>query len=578
MKHVVRMALVLAVLCGPVLSAPPDTDAETFPLMEKYLRKGKIREYVADAMAFVAADPKSPYAPRVVFDLHLLAGLQGDASRANVTRIALVLHYSDSPYGMHLFNAFKDGEAYRTFLQDVLNGWLDEMNDAKARSLVRGIRRGAARFKDGFLKDNTFLLKCILLARQVGDTEMARALSGRLRAVLKADKAGMQADLAKVVAVCLASNTAAADRVAKLDAMTDNGYTHAFKRYFLSRLSGAEWRLPTMIRIAAALDVDAARFEQALAKIASLPAKHVDAQVLFWKASCLFADGKVAEAREALAEVSKQPAGPWRTTGEQYAACLKTYDENLQASVTTILAVLARFRDKAEVVECEAEVLDEKSSPLFRAYVAAVPGDNVLEIMLLKKGKIIVAYRTDAEGTRIYAQGSESILLFPGTAVVPTLRSSLTRDEDGRFNFNMDMGFSTSLQQSAQASEGLWNSPYLTTRAGLLAFLGYGARRHGWMPLSVVKGDGGTVLTWGAFDKEISRIAFHVNADNVLTDIRAKGFRIRRLRYGPKAAITPAGPKWPDLKVRRAGKDEIPLAVFGQIFSQLLQAFGELAR
>jgi len=576
MKLAAGTVLVLAVLYTPALSAAQDTDGENFPRMEKYLRAGKIREYVADATAFVQANPKSPYAPRVVFDLHILAGLQGDADKVNATRIALVLHYSDSAYGLHLFKAFKDAEAYRKFLLGALDAWLDDMNDTKARSLARGIRRGAGRFKDDFLKDNTFLLKCILLARQVGDAEMEQALARRLRAVLKADTEGKQAKLAKVVAVCLAPDAAATDRVARLDAMTDNGHAHAFKRYFLSRLSPAEQRMPTMIRIAACSDWAAGRFDKALAKIASLPEKHVDVQVLFWKASCLFAEGRRAEARQALADVSKYPVGPWRTTAEQYAACLKTYDENLQANVTTILAVLARFREKTEVLECEAEVLDEDSAPLFRAYIAAVPADNVLEIMLLKKGKLIVAYRTDAKGTRLYAGSSESILLFPGTAVVPTFQSSLTRGDDGKFHFTMGMGLSGSLQQSAKASEGLWNSPFLTTRTGLLAFLGYAAKRHGSMPISVTKADGGTILTWGSFDKEISRIHFHVNADNVLTDIRAEGFRISKLRYGARSAIKLAGPKWPDLKVRRAGKDEIPLAVFGQMFGQLMQAFAEL--
>ena len=578
MKLVVHMVLVLAILCTPALSAAPDTDADTFPLMEKYVRKGKILEYVADANAFVQANPKSPYAPRVIFDLHILATLRGDAAKASATKVALVLSYADSAYGLHLFKAFKDGEAYRKFLVGALQVSLDNISDAQAREYVRGIRRGAGRFKKDFFKDNTFLLTCILLARRVDDEEMGQALAGRLRAVLEADKEDKLADLAKVAAVCLAPETAAADRVSRLDAMTDNRHADTFERYFLSRLSPTQRRMPAMIRIAAGVDREAGRFDKALARIASLPEKHVDAQVLFWKASCLFAEGKSAQARQALADVSKQPAGPWRTTGEQYAACLKNYDENLQATVTTILALSAGFREKTEVIECEAELFGEDSTSLFRAYIAAVPGDNVLEIMLLKKGKIIVAYRTDAEGTRLYAQNSENILLFPGTPLVPVLESSLTRGDDGKFNFTMGMGFSSSLQQSAKASEGLWNSPYLTTRTGLLSFLGYMARSRGLMPISVTKGDSGTVLTWGPFSPGASQIHFHVNADNVLTDIRTKSFRIRTLRYGPKSAVKLSGPKWPDLKVHRAGKDENSMVVFGQMLGPLMQAFAELGK
>lgn len=578
MNRVIRMVVAVLVLCAPAALAAPDKGEENFPLIEKYIRAGEVREFIADATAYVRANENSPYAPRVMFDLYMLATLRDDAKTADSAKAMLVFRYPESAYGMHLFKAFADAEAYRTFIIGRMDESLYSLGDREVKLLIGGIRRGMGRFGGKLLENNTFMLTCILLARRVGDVEMGQAIEKRFRDVLAADSEDKLADLAKVAAVCLAPDGTAADRVAKLDAMTDSAHADTFKQYFLSQLTPAERSTPAMTRIAAGVDVRAKRHDEALEKINSLPAKYVDAQVLYWKASSLFAKGETAKARKALAPVGGQPAGPWRTTCEKYAACLKDYDENLQANVATILAMMKRLREKTEVFECQVEVVDEESKRSFRLYIAAVFEENFLEIALFSQGKLLFIYKIDATGTRLYTRLDEEILHFRDRAVVPSFQSSLTRGPDGKFNLQMGVGITTSLKQSAQASERLWNSPFLTTRAGLLTFLGYGTRKNFGMPLSVEQVDGRTVLTWAGFGSdspEVPQIEVHVNADNVLTDIRTDWLRFGKLYYGPKAGVKLSGPKWPDLKVRDVGKEDIP-AIVGKLIGQAMKVLGEL--
>ncbi|MDP6545710.1 MAG: hypothetical protein QGH60_17140 [Phycisphaerae bacterium] len=569
-----KYALCTLVSALTLCASPPPARAENtapFPLMENYTGAKQLGDFMNDAWKFIQDNPGSPHTPRLLFDIYMLATLGGKTGLADNCKSLLILKCANTPYGVYVLRSFPDGEAYGKFLANVLDGEFHNMSDETARNFVETIRLATARFGDKFLEGG-FALKCLLVARQAGDAGIALDIAKKLGK----DKATAQET---TLELCLRTDLTITDRILKLNETIGDKDVPSIIGYYLHRLSEAQRSDPRIVRIGIHVDIYAKRFAQALKTINTLTGGELDPQILYWKAMCLLAEDKRPEAIKALTLAQKTwPKSPWRDTSAKLATCIKGYGKNMLASADTILTLSRKFRAEAEVIELEVGAEAGKSKTPYRLYLGMVMADEIIEIVLLRKDSVMLAYRSAPDGLRIYSPSSKEIVHFPGTQLAPVFTFSITRKPNGAFNTSFLFHVGKSLQQGVKANEKAWNSPYLTTKAGLLDYLCSEAVRGGRMPVSITTKGKTTVLKWTTFgiDKpETNDIEFHVGDANVLTGIRTDSFQTRNIRYGRKSAMKLSAPKWPDVKVRVAGSSEIPFATLGKLIGEFMNVVTE---
>ncbi len=571
MKYSGRMlvfALLLSALSPPARAAVKSP----FPMMENYTGAGRLDAFANDAVAFVRKNPKSPHAPRVMFDTYLAATLGGKAELAKGCKIILLQHYGASPYGRHVLESFKDGLEYKNFADKSLFTGLAKVTDERARSLIAGLKFALERFGYKHITGR-FALECILLARQAGADDLA----GKIAAGIRNDKSG-QSD--KFTDLCLREDIKPLDRILKLNEMIAHRGAPEVIGYFVRCLPQAQRSDPRIVRIGIQVDVCTKRFAEALKTIDTLSGKELDSQILYWRGRCLLAAGNRPGALKALKLAHEiDPKSPWRETSARLAACIEGYGKNMLAGADMLLACSKKFRAEAEVIEVELVIEAGESKTRYRVYFSVIIADETVEIVLFRNDKVFVAYKSAPDGMRLYSSGSNEIVRFPKVQLVPMFAASVTREPTGGFNTFVGFNMGKSLQQSIKANQQAWNSPYLTTRAGLLDYRCSEAVRAGQMPASITRKGRTTVLKWTLFgtnEPETSDFELHVNDANELTAIRSDLFQTRKIRYGRKSEMKLSSPKWPDVKVRTAGKTEIPFAAFGSLLAEFMNVADEL--
>ncbi|MDP6636982.1 MAG: hypothetical protein QGG42_18940 [Phycisphaerae bacterium] len=571
MKHSVGMlgfALVLLTLSPPV----PADDKAPFPLIENYSGAGGHAVFLNDALTFVRKNLKSPHAPRVLFDAYMLATLGGQRETATTCKTLLLVNYADSAYSRHVLNGFPDGLAYKNFVDRVMFCGFAKLSDETAKGLAAGFRRGLLRF--GYKHfTGRFALKCILIARQAGADDLARDIAGKL-------KKDNDDEENKLVDLCLRDGLTPLDRILKLNEMIAMREVAMIIEHFLRQLPEAQRGDSRIVRIGIHTDVCAKRFAEALKTIETLSGKELDPQILHWKGRCLFAAGKRPEAIKALKQAREiAPKSPWAQTSAKLAGCIENYGANMLTSVDMFLAWSKKFRAEAEIIELDLVTSAGGAKTPYRIYFGSVMTDEIIEIVLFKKDTVMVAYRSAPDGMRIYSSSSNEIVSFPNVQMVPMFSFSVARRPDGGFTTDIGFKVGKSLQQSIEANRKGWNSPYITTKAGLLDYRCSEAVRLGHVPASIIRKGDTMVVRYTFFDTNdpgTSDVELHVNDRDVLTAVRSSFFQTRKIRYGRKTEMKLSSPKWPNVKVRTAGKSEIPFAALTGLFGEFTKMAAEL--
>jgi hypothetical protein len=244
------------------------------------------------------------------------------------------------------------------------------------------------------------------------------------------------------------------------------------------------------------------------------------------------------------------------------------------ASADLLLACSKKFRAEAEVVELELLTTLGKSKTPYRAYFGLVSADETVEVVLYRKDTIIMAYRSAPEGVRMYSEGSKEIVLYPKFHMTPVATFGIARNLDGGFETSFGFYVAGSLKEGMAASQKAWDSPYLTTKAGLLEYLCAESQRAGRIPSGFVREGKTTVLKITYFDMdtpETSEAELHFGDANVLTGIQSNLFQVRNIRYGRKSAMKLAGPKWPDVKVRTAESTTAPFKATSDMIAPIMK-------
>ena len=112
LKHVV-LCLVISVLCR---AAANGQEAQPqYPLPEKLVHHGDTSFYIRKATEFLRQAPGHPLAPRVMYELMMVAAVKDNGKLAKEMRQKLILDHIKGLHGLFLLRSFEKEDDYRKF-------------------------------------------------------------------------------------------------------------------------------------------------------------------------------------------------------------------------------------------------------------------------------------------------------------------------------------------------------------------------------------------------------------------------------------------------------------------------------
>jgi len=566
-------SVLMACMCLFVLPAfSANTETASFPLIEDYLLNGKVAEYLKEATAYLESNSSSKVAPRVAFDILMVAERLKNKNLSNQIKAILIFEYSQSIQGSYVLSSFKDAKEFRTFILSQAGLRLKKDPSSLPRKFTRVVINGLGYFKMELLEDRYFLLKAYCLAEAAEDEKVV----GLLRSALTKEPSKKDAFDA-TMKICLDQTTDVAVKISNLHGKDKDA---AFiEKFYLSTLSSDERKAPAIIRILAENAINAQDYEAAQLLINEMPLKdQSDPQILFWKGWALLAQKKDMDAVAVFGEITKlHPDNEWSKSAEMYIDGVRNITESQEANAITMLAVSKELREGIGVLQTTVRYEHEpKSGELekFSLYIGMVPDSNHLELMLYKNNTLLIAYRTTDLVSSFYLKSDNKILTFntPGPTPAPLL--ALSRDSDGKFSFTGNLAMETSIKKAGAKSSSLFDSPYLSTQTGVQILLDYMTRNKGWVPNKPLIKKGMTSYVWqipSADSSTMELLEYRISEKSTLSHINFGSVRIEEIKYGAKDSFKLTPPPWPECPVEKHAKfgADVMVKVMGAVMSLL---------
>ncbi|MBN2475236.1 MAG: hypothetical protein JXB62_11545 [Pirellulales bacterium] len=546
--------LLLAGLYGPVATAAGDS-APVPPRPEDYFDSGRTPEYIRQAKQFLVEHPRAEAAPRVTFELLMAATVANDAKLADEAKGGLVMQYPTSLYTQYLLSTFPNPADYRKLLTGLLKDRDDVFSGDFAKPYCRAAELGVKRWGDSFLSDDTFLLQGALMARAAGDY--------RLELLCLPKLARCKDPTQRIAQIGFSSTEDDVTKIAELSEILDNPTARLYERFFYGRLSDQQRASREIVRIVAKNHLAASEFSEALPLIEKL-AGDDDPQMLFWLGWCRATLGQTDQSLDVLDGLCrKHPQSPWSGQAKDLAQRVRQQQANLDQCADALLRVTSKARQH-EMGAIEGTVAFRRDDGReLSLYLALIPERGHLELVLHQAGEILLGYQTTDRKSKLFFAGEPAIDVFDQKAFYPSPQFSLTRDENGKFNFNGGLQITGSPEGISEVGQTVLDSPFLATKPGLLMLL-TGVTAKGWLPEPAATTEAGRQFRWvrpAVTRPDVDCWQCVVTSEEKLCSLRVGPVTCTQLRYGPSDAFELAPPPWPDLPVVRKEKMD-PAALF----------------
>ena len=543
-------------------------------MTEDYLPAGRVSAYLKDAQDFLMKNPQNPYAPRLAQDLLMVAKVTGQNKISEEARRFLLFRYVNSLQASHLLTSIGvDPKALRGVLMEEANH-VDERDSDFPSRFCRCVLTAVRRVGAGFLEDNAFRLRLLLLAEAAGVPDLRKAAFEPLRKLEQDDE-----PLGQVVATVLSGKS----KMEKLLAvhLIDNSDARFAESFYLSRLEDKQLKIPGVLELLAKRAIFSSNKKPAegILHLEALPKEREQKpRLMFWKAKALLALDRPGEAQKVLASV--RGSDPWAKAAQSLDEGLKHAESRRGALIKTILRAVGTFSKEVEAIRVEAtytpSTTDQQPAISNKLYLGLSAAVNALEVQFHRGDTLILAYRTEANSSALYSQGQDKILRFAAAGAVPIPNISLKRDpEDGTFSFNFGAEMGASVQQAAHQGERLLDNPYLATPAGLGVLLRYTLTSSGaWLPppTSVEGLTRHTVRFVDSDDPGGDTLSLGISPAGELRDFRYGDLNVHSIRYGPRSLLKNA-PGWPKLPIEQ--RNEFDFVAFMSLLTSISKLANE---
>ncbi len=516
------------------------------PLPEHYISDGQTSKYIEDAYGYLQRNPTSNMAPRVALDILMVAERFGNKELSDIMKVFLMFEHSQSLQSVHVLSTFKDVDEFRAFVMVHAQEQLAKNHLLFPLQFSRLVDSGMFHFKNDIMNDGEFLLIAYCLANAAGATKTDEVLLPALK-----EKAGEDANLAKLVDICLNNKITVSEKVIRLHKQEEN--IPLLNNYYLSTLTASEKKEPDISLIIIGNAVKSGNYETAMLQLQAMPESFLnDPRILFWKSWIQFALKNDEEALETLSGLIKKfPKSEWVETAKLYMQGISSFKTSKDDNAKALLACFDVLREGIGFFEAKINFItnpDKHTKESHLVYAGLIPDKNILELMLYKNNKMVIGYRTGSADSALYLDGNDKILSFNESAAIPVPTLSLDREKNGNFLFNAGLEFSSSIKDAGVKTSTLFNSKYLSTFEGINDLLEHIARRHGWVPVKPLTKKEITTYIWhipSTDSPDLKQVEYRISQDNIITSFNYDSLYVDDLRYGKKASFKLNAPSWP---------------------------------
>ena len=566
-----RSALHSGILGLFMLFAASAFAATDYPRPEPYLEHGDPAGYAQAVMDFLERHPDSNFAPRVAFDLLMVATVFQNQPHAQKMQRLFVLDYPQSLQARYFRSTFANAGDYRQLLSRLLDEFSREPSPAFPEQFTQGLGAALDDFGDQLLDDADFLLKSAYLLEAAGEVAGQKDLLVRLTPMLDRND-----DLADIAALAADSQKSISEKAVELHNASSNKTALFLRDLFLFQMTKDEREEPGIRQVAAEASIEARRFADALALLERQSLTEHGDKIIFQRAWSHAALGQADQAQDLLAQLEADyPGSPWLVPGRALKDAQEQYDSRLEAFTDALISSAAAF---AELDAFEGTLLytPVPTSAPITAYVAMNLGKNSFETHLRRAEALELAYRTAPEGSMLYIGGADVLRRASEPGPMPSFTVDLRRDARGGFEFNLSGNLINDLDDLVRNNRSLLESPFLTTREGVEELLNYSVQ-SGYLLGKVEQTDGQTTLTLlrpDARDPEsMTSGSFQLNEAGQLVGLAIGDVEVRNMRHGESDSMTFSPPEWPPLET--ALSKEFNIGLFFNIIENLIQMFTE---
>lgn len=559
----------------PGMGRADESPSAASPDPSGYYAGGRMFAYKTKAREFLEANPQSEAAPRVLFDLAMLALAEGNKPAADDVRRQLIFSHPSSVYARWCLPTWPSADEYRKFLGAQFQAKRAELVGPSGKAYSQAVRMGMEQWGETFLAGDAFLLRAALAAHASRDLLLQTACCRPLRQ-------SKEATPRRIVEIAF-SGASDVTKVEQLHAMADDDKAAEYEAFFYDGLEDAERERPAMLRVRAESLLQAGDMEPALAVLEKHPDRDKDPQLLFWRAWCHAALGRPEPMKRLAERLAKDHSqSPWAADAGELVRAGEATEANLAVNVQAAIAVLEQLR-QSNIDSLEGRLVHRNEGRELRVYLALLIRKGYCEVVAETGGRIRIAYRADAGQARVYFDGEPSVHVFQQNAPRPVFATQITSDNNDAFNFLWNFNFMDGSRPLAARNADFFSvDGRLLTPNGMTGVMRRALVKKGWLPLTVSEEKGERRFAW--IRPQVRRPGFErghykIAAENRLTEVQIPSLACTDLRYGPAGAVTLSPPRWPDLP--ETVHAEMDPAVFFRMMGtaySLLQSATETAR
>ncbi|WP_045221077.1 tetratricopeptide repeat protein [Desulfonatronum thioautotrophicum] len=569
-----RFILTICILLLSLLFIGSALANGAYPKPEKFLEHDDPAGYAQAAMDFLAENPDSAFAPRVAFDLLMVATVFHNTQYADMMTKLMVLDYAQSLQARYFRSTFPDADSYRALLARALDEFAREPNADFPAQYAHGLGFALDDFGDQLLTDADFLLKSAYVLGAAGEAEAKQDFLARLAPMVSKDD-----ELGSIMALAAGAQKNIVETTRELHAISGNNTALFLRDLFLFLMTETERETPAMRQVAAEAYIEAKRFRDALPILERQALEEHGEKIVFQRAWSHAALGEREKALSLLRQLDDHyPDSPWRVPGSQLTDALEQYDVRLEAFTEALLTLTATATD-LDAFEGRLFFTPEGSAVPMSLYLALSMENNFLEAQLRREDALKYAYKTSPEGSMLFVKGDNVMHRFLEPGPAPSFKLDLQRDMHGRFQLDLSASLVDDLQDIALSNRTFLESPYLTTREGAMELMQY-TMQSGYFLGEIIKTDEQPVqtrLTLVMLDARdpgaTASGSIILNDIGQLVGLEMKNIVVRDVQYGESSAVTFSPPEWPLLDVVESR--EFNIGYFFNILGNLAQLFME---
>lgn len=546
------------------------SDDSYFPMHEDYLPSGNTKEYIQTARQFLSLRPDSIHAPRVAYDLFMLARRSSDEKLAGEMENIIFLRYPENIYASSLFRILPKSKnksplevlVNKITLPDIYSPEFLKLPEKLCRLTLARLEK-----TEGEISDN-FAVVMYVFADIAKSERLKDKLKARIDSILE-KKDNLYKD---ILNTCLSKELRDEEKAVKLN----DSLIFLQNFYISSYLSGKPDKdkiNPEIAKILILKHINANNFTKALELFESIPEElqNKDDKILLWKTICLYKSGNSAGSIGILnVLLNNSHEDEWTLKIKKLKDSIKNYDKYLGENSSVISMVFEKLNKNVDIFEIYADIISGQSNIKCSIYLNFIKSQE-LEFDIFINDELKFGYKTSE--TRSFLLLPEENKIFAFNKPIPFIAPIMNMDKNSKDGLKIKTSFAVA--PSISEFENPMKSLYAGNPEIIKLFLSLFTNTNCVFPLEPLKDKNITTYEWLFPDfgnNTLNNMEYQVNGKNIVTYLKYNKIKLKSLKYGAKNEFSFEPPKWPDKEIQEVtelNNEEIVYKILSSIFTFL---------